>query len=111
VDNGQAILLWIHAQVSPNLLEDLFGPGQSRPCRASWIVTDLDPRTVDKYCSRLRTCAFRCVSSTGRGVYIVDNGQAILLWIHAQVSPNLLEDLFGPGHNSIHLPAACCARG
>ncbi|KAJ5843289.1 uncharacterized protein N7525_001030 [Penicillium rubens] len=35
------------------------------------------------------------------GVYIVDNGQAILLWIHAQVSPNLLEDLFGPGHNSL----------
>ncbi|CEJ55998.1 Putative Sec23/Sec24 family protein [Penicillium brasilianum] len=35
------------------------------------------------------------------GVYIVDNGQAILLWLHAQVSPNLLEDLFGPGHNSL----------
>ncbi|KAJ5487001.1 hypothetical protein N7530_001301 [Penicillium desertorum] len=35
------------------------------------------------------------------GVYIVDNGQAILLWIHAQVSPNLLEDLFGPGLNSL----------
>ncbi|KAJ6187879.1 hypothetical protein N7519_002787 [Penicillium mononematosum] len=35
------------------------------------------------------------------GVYIVDNGQAILLWIHAQVSPNLLEDLFGPGQNSL----------
>ena len=35
------------------------------------------------------------------GVYLVDNGQAILLWLHAQVSPNLLEDLFGPGHNSL----------
>ncbi|KAJ5695015.1 hypothetical protein N7536_005427 [Penicillium majusculum] len=35
------------------------------------------------------------------GVYIVDNGQAIILWLHAQVSPNLLEDLFGPGHDSL----------
>jgi protein transport protein SEC24 len=35
------------------------------------------------------------------GVYIVDNGQICLLWIHAQVSPNLLEDLFGPGHSSL----------
>ncbi|KAJ5468059.1 hypothetical protein N7475_005811 [Penicillium sp. IBT 31633x] len=35
------------------------------------------------------------------GVYLVDNGQAILLWLHAQVSPNLLEDLFGPGHDSL----------
>ncbi|KAJ5130619.1 Sec23/Sec24 beta-sandwich [Penicillium bovifimosum] len=35
------------------------------------------------------------------GVYIVDNGQAILLWLHAQVSPNLLEDLFGPGCDSL----------
>ncbi|KAF7713039.1 Sec23/24 family protein [Penicillium ucsense] len=35
------------------------------------------------------------------GVYLVDNGQAILLWLHAQVSPNLLEDLFGPGQNSL----------
>jgi protein transport protein SEC24 len=30
------------------------------------------------------------------GAYIVDNGQICLLWLHAQVSPNLLEDLFGP---------------
>jgi protein transport protein SEC24 len=30
------------------------------------------------------------------GVYIIDNGQIILIWLHAQVSPNLLEDLFGP---------------
>lgn len=35
------------------------------------------------------------------GVYIVDNGQICLLWLHAQVSPNLLEDLFGPGKNSL----------
>lgn len=35
------------------------------------------------------------------GVYLVDNGQVVLLWLHAQVSPNLLEDLFGPGHDSL----------
>ncbi|PGH21584.1 hypothetical protein AJ80_03144 [Polytolypa hystricis UAMH7299] len=35
------------------------------------------------------------------GVYIVDNGQICLLWLHAQVSPNLLEDLFGPGQTSL----------
>jgi len=35
------------------------------------------------------------------GAYIVDNGQVCLLWLHAQVSPNLLEDLFGEGHNSL----------
>ena len=35
------------------------------------------------------------------GAYIVDNGQICLLWIHAQVSPNLLEDLFGPGHTNL----------
>jgi protein transport protein SEC24 len=35
------------------------------------------------------------------GVYLVDNGQIILLWLHAQVSPNLLEDLFGEGKNSL----------
>ncbi|RMZ75836.1 hypothetical protein DV737_g5103, partial [Chaetothyriales sp. CBS 132003] len=35
------------------------------------------------------------------GVYIVDNGQLILLWLHASVSPNLLEDLFGPGIGSL----------
>ncbi|KXL47823.1 hypothetical protein M433DRAFT_23215 [Acidomyces richmondensis BFW] len=31
------------------------------------------------------------------GAYLVDNGQMLLLWIHAHVSPNLLEDLFGEG--------------
>lgn len=35
------------------------------------------------------------------GVYLVDNGQICLLWIHAQVSPNLLMDLFGPDCNSL----------
>ncbi|KAH8693024.1 Sec23/Sec24 family protein [Talaromyces proteolyticus] len=35
------------------------------------------------------------------GVYLVDNGQVVLLWLHAQVSPNLLEDLFGPGFSSL----------
>ncbi|EXJ62307.1 hypothetical protein A1O7_02741 [Cladophialophora yegresii CBS 114405] len=36
------------------------------------------------------------------GVYLVDNGQVVLLWLHAQVSPNLLQDLFGEGTNSLH---------
>ena len=35
------------------------------------------------------------------GVYLVDNGQIVLLWLHAQVSPNLLEDLFGEGKSSL----------
>jgi protein transport protein SEC24 len=35
------------------------------------------------------------------GVYLVDNGQIILIWLHAQVSPNLLEDLFGPDITSL----------
>ena len=35
------------------------------------------------------------------GVYLVDNGQGVLLWLHAQVSPNLLEDLFGEGKASL----------
>ncbi|KAJ8606470.1 hypothetical protein MRB53_040929 [Persea americana] len=33
------------------------------------------------------------------GAYLVDNGQIILIWLHNQVSPNLLEDLFGPVRN------------
>ena len=37
------------------------------------------------------------------GVYIIDNGQVLLLWLHAQVSPNLLEDLFGEGCTSLEL--------
>lgn len=35
------------------------------------------------------------------GAYIVDNGQTCLIWLHAQVSPNLLEDLFGPNKTSL----------
>lgn len=31
------------------------------------------------------------------GAYLVDCGHTVLLWLHVQVSPNLLEDLFGPG--------------
>ncbi|OAP65687.1 hypothetical protein AYL99_01659 [Fonsecaea erecta] len=35
------------------------------------------------------------------GVYLVDDGQIVLIWLHAQVSPNLLEDLFGEGKTSL----------
>lgn len=35
------------------------------------------------------------------GAYIIDNGQICLLWIHARVSPNLLEDLFGPENSTL----------
>ena len=35
------------------------------------------------------------------GVYVVDDGQILILWLHAQVSPNLLEDLFGGGVQSL----------
>ena len=30
------------------------------------------------------------------GAYLVDDGQVCVLWLHSQVSPNLVEDLFGP---------------
>lgn len=35
------------------------------------------------------------------GAYLVDDGQVCLLWLHARVSPNLLEDLFGEGKTSL----------
>lgn len=35
------------------------------------------------------------------GAYIVDCGQMCILWLHNQVSPNLLEDLFGEGKTSL----------
>lgn len=35
------------------------------------------------------------------GAYLVDNGQILLLWLHQQVSPNLLEDMFGSGCDSL----------
>ncbi|KAG9900146.1 Sec23/Sec24 family protein, partial [Aureobasidium melanogenum] len=35
------------------------------------------------------------------GAYLVDNGQVCLLWLHSQVSPNLLEDLYGQGYNEL----------
>jgi protein transport protein SEC24 len=35
------------------------------------------------------------------GVYLLDNGQNCLLWLHAQTSPNLLIDLFGEDKDSL----------
>ncbi|KAI4200548.1 MAG: hypothetical protein LQ346_002347 [Caloplaca aetnensis] len=35
------------------------------------------------------------------GAYLVDDGQVCLLWLHENVSPNLLEDLFGPDQTSL----------
>lgn len=36
------------------------------------------------------------------GAYLLDNGPSgpLILWLHSQVNPNLLEDLFGPGASS-----------
>lgn len=34
-------------------------------------------------------------------VYLVDNGQQCLIWFHAQTSPNLIADLFGPDKDSL----------
>jgi protein transport protein SEC24 len=40
------------------------------------------------------------------GAYLVHDGQTCLIWLHSQVSPNLLEDLFGEGMDSLGaLPA------
>lgn len=36
------------------------------------------------------------------GAYLADNGQTCLLWLHAQASPNLIEDLFGSGMTDLH---------
>ncbi|KAL9029031.1 MAG: hypothetical protein Q9196_002679 [Gyalolechia fulgens] len=35
------------------------------------------------------------------GAYLVDDGQVCLLWLHQHVSPNFLEDLFGPSHTDL----------
>ncbi|KAL8668176.1 MAG: hypothetical protein Q9202_000154 [Teloschistes flavicans] len=35
------------------------------------------------------------------GAYLVDDGQICLLWMHERVSPNFIEDLFGPSHASL----------
>ncbi|KAL8695529.1 MAG: hypothetical protein Q9224_003383 [Gallowayella concinna] len=35
------------------------------------------------------------------GAYLVDDGQICLLWLHEHISPNLLEDLFGPGNTNL----------
>ncbi|CZT13326.1 related to COPII coated vesicle component SEC24 [Rhynchosporium agropyri] len=44
-------------------------------------------------------CSFSRVEEGG--VYLVDNGQNCYLWLHAQTSPNLLVDLFGPEKDSL----------
>ncbi len=36
------------------------------------------------------------------GVYLVDNGQQVLLWFHSQTSPNLIADLFGQDKNDLN---------
>ena len=35
------------------------------------------------------------------GAYLIDNGQNCYLWIHAQISPNFITDLFGEGMDSL----------
>jgi protein transport protein SEC24 len=35
------------------------------------------------------------------GVYLVDNGQQCILWMHSQTSPELIQDLFGEGMTSL----------
>lgn len=35
------------------------------------------------------------------GAYLIDDGQVCLLWLHQHVSPNLLEDLFGPSYTNL----------
>ncbi len=44
-------------------------------------------------------CSFSRVEEGG--VYLIDNGQNCYLWMHAQTSPNLIEDLFGPGMDEL----------
>lgn len=35
------------------------------------------------------------------GVYLVDNGQQLLVWFHAQASPDLVADLFGESYRTL----------
>lgn len=35
------------------------------------------------------------------GAYLLDNGQSLILWMHAAVNPNLLSDLFGENVTSL----------
>ena len=35
------------------------------------------------------------------GVYLLDNGQQCILWLHSQTSPNFIADLFGEGNDSL----------
>jgi protein transport protein SEC24 len=45
-------------------------------------------------------CSFSRIEEGG--VYLVDNGQNCYLWMHAQTSPNLINDLFGEGMDSLN---------
>ena len=58
-----------------------------------------NPETMQLVVPPLMRASFARVEEGG--VYLVDNGQCVLLWLHAQVSPNLLEDLFGEGMSSL----------